>query len=128
VRLSSELALAAVLVAFQVALLLLMRETSRTADNDPLDSSFFWYSWLILPGCAFLASYARPDGARPFLWTAALIGPFVIELALLGTVWHDPDEGASFWLVGEMFVLILGAVTFAAASAGASIALRRRAR
>jgi hypothetical protein len=109
-----------------VALFLLMRATSRTADHDPFDSPLFWWIWLILPTCAFLASYGRPDGSRPLLWTAALIGPFIIAVALLGTVLHDPKEGASFWLAGEVFVLALGGLTFARARAGASAALRRR--
>ena len=51
------------------------------------------------------------------LWTAALIVPLAIEVALLGTVWNDPDEGVSFWLVGEVFVAVQGAVTLGAANA-----------
>lgn len=122
----SDLALASALAVLQVSLLFMMRATSRTPGDDPFDSPLFWWSWLILPACAFLASFARPDGARPLLWTGSLIVPFVIEVALLGTLWHDPDEGASFWLVGEVFVLALGGVTLIAGVAGASMRTRRR--
>lgn len=98
-----------------------MRTTSSTSEGDSFDSSLYWWSWLILPAVAGAASFARP---RPLLWTAALIVPIIVAVALLGTVFHDPDDGASFWVLGELFVLVQGAITFGAASVGATHAGR----
>jgi hypothetical protein len=120
-----DLLLGVTLIGYQLALLLAMRDTTRTDDGDPFDSTLYWWSWLLLPAAALLASFLRPHGRRPLLWTAALIVPLAVEVALLGTVWYDPDQGVSFWVVGEMFVAVQGAVTLAAANAGAALRLRR---
>jgi hypothetical protein len=120
-----DLLLGVTLVGYQVALLLAMRDTSTTDDGDPFDSTVYRWSWLLLPAAALLASFIRPDGRRPVLWTAALIVPLAIEVALLGAVWYDPDQGASLWLVGEVFVAVQGAVILGAAKAGAALRLRR---
>ena len=56
---------------------------------------------------------------RPLVWTAALIAPFILEVAVFGTVLHNPDDGASLWLAGEFLVVALGAVSFLAATFGA---------
>jgi hypothetical protein len=119
-----DLLLGVTLIGYQIALMLAMRDTSRTDDGDPFDSTLYWWSWLLLPAAALLASFVRPYGRRPLMWTAALIVPLAIEVALFGTVWHDPDDGASFWIVGEMFVAVQGAVTLGAASAGSALRLR----
>jgi hypothetical protein len=71
-----------------------------------------------------LASFIR-HGRRPLLWTAALILPLAVEVALLATMWYDPDQRGSFWDVGEVFVAVQGAVTLGAATAGARLWLRR---
>lgn len=110
------------LIAASIGLLLAMMVTSPSTSSDPFESSLFRWSWLIVPAAAGVASFVRP---RPVLWTAALIVPIVVAVALLGTVLHDPDEGASLWLIGEMFVLLLGAITFGGASIGAAQAWRR---
>lgn len=120
----SDLAFAAVLIIFQVALFLLM----WAATGDPFDSPVYWYSWLLLPAFAFMASYARPRGARPLLWTSALIVPFMVEGALLNTVWRDPGPDDGLWIIGEMLLLVLGGVTFVAATGGAWAGLSHRAR
>lgn len=120
-----EPVIAGLLVASQVALLQLMRVTSTTHDGDPFDSPLYWWSWLLFAATAFLASYARPAW-RPWRWTAVLIVPLIVEVALLGTVWHDPDDGASFWLAGEMLVFVQGLLTLAAAGVGALLRLRPR--
>jgi hypothetical protein len=119
-----DVLLVVTLIGCQIALMLAMRDTSRTDDGDPFDSRLYWWSWLLLPPAAMLASFVRPYGTRPLLWTAALIVPLAIEVALLGTVWHDPDEGASLWLVGEVFVGVQGAVTLRAARVGRALRLR----
>ena len=49
------------LIAVQVILFSLM-----WAEGDPFDSRLFWWSWLILPVLALLATIERPWGARPF--------------------------------------------------------------
>jgi len=40
--------------------------------------------------------------------------------ALLGTLWHDPDDGASVWIAGEMFVIAQTGVTWFGAYLGAT--------
>ena len=54
------------------------------------------------------------------LWTAALIVPLLIAVALYGTVWSGPDQGASMWIVGEMFIIVQGGWTLLVAYVGAS--------
>lgn len=109
----------------QIVFIVLMRATSRTDDGDPFDSSLFWWLWLILIVTGYLVSRWRP-GPPPLFWTTALIGPLVVAVALLATGWHDPDDGASFWILGEMYVLALGGFAFVAAHVGSERALRRR--
>ena len=97
------------LATVQVILFWAMRATSRTSGGDPFDSRLLWWAWLILPALACLATAVRPWGPRPRWWTGALVAPFGLEVALFGTIFHNPDEGASFWIVGKIFVLVLGA-------------------
>lgn len=117
-----DLGIGGFLVAVQIVTFGLMRATSSAVSGDPFDSQWFWNSWLIYPVLAGLAAVARPAGNRPLWWTAALIVPFVVEVAVLGTVLHDPAEGASLWLLGEIFVLVLGGVTYAGACVGRTVA------
>jgi hypothetical protein len=112
------------LVGYQVALLAAMRATASTDDGDPFDSGLYGWSWLLLPAAATLASFIRPHGSPPLLWTAALIVPLAVGVALFGTVWYHPDQGVSFWVIGEMFMAVQGAVTLGAAAAGAALRLR----
>jgi hypothetical protein len=123
-RTAVELVIALVLVVGQVALFQWMRATSTTRDSDPFDSPVYWWSWLLIAGVALFASYTRPTWGRwrwsgVFVVPALLILPLALEVALLGTVWFNPDHGASFWLLGEVFVWVQGVVTLAAAAAGA---------
>jgi len=116
-------AIVVVLVGIQIALLLLMRASS-TSNGDPFDSPLYRWSWVLIPACAFGVSFIRPHSGLPLLWVASLMAPLMIGVALLGTVWHDSDNGASLWIVGEMFLLLQGTVALLAASA--ALLLRRR--
>ena len=79
-----------------------LRATSTSGEQDPFDSDWYWGSWLVLAGAAFLAGYARP--ALAAVWGWLVVVPFAVILALAGTVFHDPDHGASMWMAGEVFV------------------------
>jgi hypothetical protein len=78
-----------------------------------------------MPFLASAATYLRPGPLRPALWAAALVLPAAVALGVQGTVLHDPRHGASFWILGEMFIVIQGLVAFAAANAAGSLARRR---
>jgi len=108
----------------QIALFALMSATSETSDGDPFDSPLYWWTWLLWPACALVAAAVFPDTPAS-LWTAALCLPLAIGVALLGTIWHDPDDGASLWIAGEVFVGIQALVTHIAALLGSK--MRRRA-
>lgn len=41
-------------------------------------------------------------------WGLALVAPQMIAAAVLGTVLHDPDQGASLWMVTEVFLVVDG--------------------
>ncbi|HEX7167592.1 MAG TPA: hypothetical protein VF230_11485 [Acidimicrobiales bacterium] len=84
--------------------------TSRV-NADPFDSSMFWWAWLLYPALVGAATWARPAGHRPLLWTAAVVAPFATYVAFAGTAGHDPDEGASLWLVGEIFIAMQAVFT-----------------
>lgn len=90
----------------------------RTAPNgDPLDSSLFWWASLVLPLVGFTAALYRPWGKRPLVWAAALVAPHYIGVALLGAL-PDPDRGASFWVVGEIFIAAVGVLILSACFLG----------
>ena len=42
--------------------------------------------------------------------------------ALLGTLWHHPDDGASVWIAGEMFVIAQTGMTWFGAYLGGCLA------
>lgn len=124
IRTAVELVFALMLVAGQVALFQHMRDTSPNRDADPFHSPRYWWSWLLIAAVAFLAAYTKPTWGRwrwsgIFIVSALLSVPLAVEVALVGTVWFNPDHGASFWLLGEVFVVAQGALTLAAAAAGA---------
>jgi hypothetical protein len=50
----------------------------------------------------------------------------MLLVAYEGTVAHDPANGASLWLVGEIFLVVQGALIFGAARLGTSAGLRIR--
>jgi hypothetical protein len=106
-----------------VLFVLLLQATSDSADSDPFDSPIYWLTWLLVPACALSAGYALPH-TPPGVWVAALMLPMAVGVALLGTIWHDPDDGPSLWVAGEVFVGVQAALAWGAASAGSS--LRRR--
>lgn len=123
----SDTGLGVLLVISQVLTLILMVRSSSTDDGDPFDSSLYWWTWLLYPALAAAATRLRPGEHRPIVWTAALMVPLAIEVALLGTVWHDPDDGASLWIAGEIFVAVQAVVTLlAATTTQAVVRLRRR--
>jgi hypothetical protein len=101
-----------------------MVSTSQSS-GDPFDSPLFQWTWLIWIVIALVAGFVFPT-SPPRLWAAALLGPFAIGVALLGTVWHDPANGASLWMAGELFLAFLGLVALGAAAAGAYLAERPR--
>ena len=121
----TDLLIAVGLAAAQVVFFAVMRATSRTDDHDPFDSVLYWWSWLALPPIVCLLSFARPGSGRSLLWTAALFLPFMIEVALLGTVWFDPDDGASLWIAGEIFIVFQAALTYAAGEVGSRMRARK---
>ena len=41
----------------------------------------------------------------------------LVGVAVLGTVLHDADDGASLWLVSDVFVVVPGLVVWGAAAA-----------
>ncbi len=71
----------------------------------------------MLPLVGFTAVLYRPWGKRPLVWAAAIIAPHYIGVALLGA-FPDPDRGASFWVVGEIFIAVLGVLILAACFLG----------
>ena len=114
------------LVLLQIGLFPLMRATSSTGDGDIFDSSLYLWSWLVLPlvtaACGW-RFYREP----PWVWVVALVVPLAVEVALLGTVLHDPDDGASLWIVGEFFVLAQALPIYLGASLGAHLGRRNAA-
>jgi hypothetical protein len=104
------------LVGLGTAYWFLMSATSRSAEHDAFDSGWYWWSWLVLGGVAFVAGFARP--ALAAWWGWLVLVPFAVSLALAGTVFHDHDNGASMWLAGEVFVIAQAAFTAFASRLG----------
>ena len=82
---------------------------------DPFTSPLYWWSWLLFPAAACVATYVRPGGVRLFLWSGVLTVPIAVLVAVVGTVWQDADDGVSFWLIGEMVVAVQIALTLGVA-------------
>lgn len=104
------------MAAGSTVLLLVMRATSETGDGDPFDSPMYVWSWLLLPMIAAVAARKWPT-RRPAVWAIALMLPMAVGVAVIGTVLHDPDDGASLWIAGEVFVLVQGLAVWGAAAA-----------
>lgn len=104
----------AAFLAVGVGWAILLQETTTSPESDPFESPWYLWSWLLLPALGGLAALVVGP-ARPFLWAAAMVGPFAVLVALEGTVWWDSADGASFWLIGEIFVglhlLLIAVVT-----------------
>jgi hypothetical protein len=100
---AADVIVAVLLLGLGTAYWFIMSATSRSAEHDGFDSGWYWWSWLVLAGAAFLAGFLRPALAAWWGWLALV--PFALWLALAGTVFHDPVVGASLWLAGEVFVI-----------------------
>jgi hypothetical protein len=118
---AADVILGVALLGLGTAYWFVLRATSSSAEHDPFDSDWYWWSWFVLAGAAFLAGFARPALAAWWGWLA--LAPFAVLLAFAGTVFHDPDNGASMWLFGEVFVIGQAALTSVASKLGG----RRRA-
>jgi len=103
-----------------LAVVWLLAATAGTT-GDPFDSPIFWWLWVLLPACGIGAGLLWPTQARYPVWSAAFFGPAVVLTALAGTTWHDPEDGASFWILGEMLIVVLWAVTYAASLLSATV-------
>jgi hypothetical protein len=97
--------------------------STSDATGDPFDSSLYWWTWLVLPAVAAAAAFADPS-TKPIAWIGALYVPVVLGVAYIGTIGHDPDDGASLWMAGEMFVVVQATLSFGAAG----VARRQRLR
>ena len=104
------------MAAGSTGLFLVMRATSETADADPFDSPLYAWSWLLLPIVAAVAARTWPRRS-PVVWAIAITLPVFVGVAVVGTVLHDPANGASLWIAGEIFVLAQGLAVWGAAAA-----------
>lgn len=102
-----------------------MVNTSEEA-GDPYDSPLYEWMWLLNIACAFLAGFVFP-ASPPWLWAAALVGPFAVGVVLMGTIWNDPDNGPFVWMGGP-FTAFQGLLAVGAAAGGASLRRERSAR
>lgn len=100
--------------------------TSDSPEGDPFDSPYYWSAWIVIPLLAVLAAVLRPAWPRPLWWATALVLPSVVALGLQGTIFHNPDDGASFWIVGEVLLIMNGAIALGAATI--VMTFRRKAR
>jgi hypothetical protein len=94
------------LVVVSLATLPLLVATSRTAESDPFDSPLYWGAWIVFPAIAFFVAAYHPRRRGPLTWALGLVGPWMLLLVVMGTIGHDSDDGASFWVVGEVFLVI----------------------
>lgn len=125
-RHASGVDVAVVLVLLGVGVgLWALNSTSDPQEQDLLDSPYLWWTWLFGAVVAFVAGYLRPGGRRPLWWSLALVSPAGLALAVQGTVLHDPDQGVSFWMLGELFIIFQGILLLAAATTGTARAQRR---
>lgn len=88
---------------------------SSDVGGDPFDSPFYSWSWVALPVLAGLAAIANP-ATRPIVWAAALHLPLMVGVAYLGTFGHDPNDGASLWMAGEVFLVVQAALAIGVAA------------
>jgi hypothetical protein len=106
----------AVVTSVGVAYLAILKATTTSAEGDFFDSSFFWWGWVFLPSVAAGAAAAVPEGAGWWGWL--VVAPQAVAVVVEGALLHDPDDGASFWPVGLMFVALLGFLASGAAQLG----------
>jgi hypothetical protein len=102
---AADRALVAGLVVVSLSTYAAMRATSRTSNGDPFDSRLFWLTWLLFPLVGFFVAAYHPRRHGPRTWAVSLIGPWMALVFLEGAVLLDASEGASFWVVGEVFLL-----------------------
>ena len=102
---------------------LVCERSSGNGDSDFFDSSLWWFGFVILPGFALVASAAQPRYPRQ--WAILLVLPQALATVLLGTVFHDPDNGASLWMAGLVFVGLQGVVSLGGANLGAHLIQQR---
>ena len=114
-------AVAGAVVIAGIASLALMKSTSP--GGDFMDSPWFWWGWVALPVIAAAAAWVSAEGTAYWGWLAVV--PQAMAVLVEGVLFHDPDEGASFWLVGLLFVACLGLLASAAARGGRAARLRR---
>ncbi len=86
---------------------------TSTHSMDPFKSPIYSLTWVAGIASVAVASALNGRGTRPAAWAACSLIPGVLALALAGTVFHDPDDGASLWLAGAFFVVIQGGVAWA---------------
>jgi hypothetical protein len=120
-RRPSEEVIAFVLVCCSVAIVGLLVLTTRSKEGDFFDSPGYWATWLLFPGIALVASLFRPTARTALVSAASLVGPPMVVLAFLGTVGHDPNDGASLWIVGEILLAIEGLFAFVGGLVGVLI-------
>ena len=90
--------------------------------NDGFDSPLWKWGWLVLPLVAALAGAIRSTPSAAY--SGALIGPQALYTVLFGAVLHDPDEGASFWMVALLFIGILFVIAGSAQMLGYGLVRR----
>lgn len=83
-----------------------------------------WWVWgaLLLPALAATVAFATPVIPRLW-WGLLLVAPQMIAIAVLGTALHDPQQGASLWMMTEFFLVVHGLLAWGGAWFG--VALRR---
>ena len=118
----SRLLTAPVLLAVGMGFWLLCHRTRGA--NDFFESPFSWWGWIALPAIGAIAGAGRAGDY--WLHAALLVGPQMLALAVLGTALHDPEEGASLWMVGETFLVVLVCLTALSGWFGALAARSRR--
>jgi hypothetical protein len=95
-----------------------------SSSEDFFDTSLWSYGFVILPAVAFVVSLVEPKCPR--VWAILLIFPQAIATVLGGTVLHDADDGASFWIAGLIVVGIQGVFAYGGGALG--VQLRNRIR
>lgn len=106
------------LLAIGAIWVLVARLTTPPGKGDDFaDSPLFLWGFLLLPAVAFFGARARFE-PRPLAWAALIPLPAALWTLLGGTVFFDDDQGASFWIVGEMFLLVLSVFVGAGAALG----------
>ena len=115
----SRLGILAAGVAWVVLLLL----TTSSPERDPFDSPLLWWGFVVLPSIAAAGTASGLEDSS-LAWAIGLAGPSGVFAFVAGTILHDPDRGASFWLLGEVTVVVLAALVFAGSAVGDH--LRRR--